>query len=325
MNMIHVSNCRLKKFLMILLSIGFILAFSVPAMAAGPLLSSSGSALIKWDPAPTFQCVTANDKLAKIIWSEKNSFSGSWSGLNRKETDPGDSDFFEGVPPDAPAEWVATSFVAGLLDSFGSVTGYADTKAGFPSDPNDVPNYLNARVTRGFPDEIFATSQVGLKLLGEGDVFIAQAVLQGLFTVSEDCDLTVSGPGYELQQTLRSTLGRSAYSDVTVSLALYDFNATDPSTGNSPLLTESTVPLVNNQKSLFTRTNTYFPQGGKSGTLPPLKWALKAPTSVDPVTGEPLTPDNVYDFEASASTVAAAGLPLFRGFPFWWWHRFLVK
>lgn len=324
--MIHVSNCRLKKFLMILLSIGFVLVFSVPAMATGPLppplLSSSGSALISWNPAPTFQCiVTATGLPAKIIWSEKNSFSAAWSGLNGKDTGPVDSDFFEDVPPNPAVtspNWRLTSFTSvPLSDKFGSASGHADTNlAQFPAD-----SLLNP----GLADRIFANSAVQLNLLGEGDVFIAQAVLQGLFTVSEDCVLTVSGPKYELQQTLRSTSGRSAFSDVTVSLALYDFNATDPSTGNSPLLTHSTIPLRNELKSpFFTWTKTYFPPGGKSGTLQPLTWSLKRPAVVDQ-DGNPLSPDNVYDFEASASTVAGAGLPLFRGFPFWWWHRCLVK
>jgi hypothetical protein len=158
-----------------------------------------------------------------------------------------------------------------------------------------------------------------LKLLGEGDVFIAQAVLEGLFWVTGtgSCELTVEAP-YELKQALTSSLNRAAFSDVTASLALYDFLVTDNKTGNSMLLTESTVaPPVYEQKSFFKKTNTYTPKGTLSFT-----YTLQPPTGFD-LTGLPL--DNFYDFEASASTVAGAGLPIFRGFPFWWWHRFLVK
>jgi hypothetical protein len=323
MTMIHISNCRLKKFLMILLSIGFLIAFSVPAMAAAiPLRSSTGSAKIFWDPAPTFGCLEPG---ATIHWLEKNSFSGAFSGLNRRETDPGQSDYFEGVPPDALANWVATSFVGGLFDPFGSATGYADTLAGFPYDPN-IPAYLDARSNRADAKEIFATSDVNLKLLGEGDVFIAQAVLEGLFYVSGgDCTLQVSKVGYDLQQTLTSTLGKSAFSDVAVALAVYDMDVTDPTTGNNKILAEDKALLENDQFSLFTRTKSYPQPGGQNGFLqiPPV--VLHSAINFDNTTNPPYPLDHVYDFEASASTIAAAGLSVYRGFPFWWWHRFLVK
>jgi hypothetical protein len=307
----QIRNCRLKKVFICLYSLGLLLIFSVPAMAADlSLLSSSGSALIDWS-----KVTISVDSGVTMTWSEKNSFSSAWSGLNKKQTDPGDSDFFEYVPdpldplaPPPPPIWVRTSFTAGpLVGLLGSVKGHADTNAaGVPVDPN------NPFVTA---DRIFASSAVKMKVLGEGDVFIAQAVLEGLFTVSGDCTLTVTAP-YELRQTLTTSFERSAFSDVTVSLALYDLNVTDNTTGNSHLLVESTVPLVNEQKSLFKKTLNYTPPGGPTGTLS-LTYALKAVDENNNAV--------VYDFEASASTVAGAGLPLFRGFPFWWWHRLLVK
>ena len=307
----HVSYCRLKKGFICLFSLVFLLIFSVPVMAADlSLLSSSGSALIDWS-----KMTISVDSGVTITWSENNSFSSAWSGLNKKQTDPGDSDFFEYVPdpldplaPPPPPIWVRTSFTAGpLVGLLGSVKGHADTNvAGVPVDPNNP--FLTA-------DRIFASSAVKMTALGEGDAFIAQAVLEGLFTVSGDCTLKVTAP-YQLQQTLTTSFGRSAFSDVTVSLALYDLNDTDNTTGNNHLLAESTVPLRNEQKSLYKQTKSYTPPGGPRGTLS-LTYALKA---VD-VNNNPV----VYDFEASASTVAGAGLPLFRGFPFWWWHRLLVK
>jgi hypothetical protein len=307
-NMMHVKNRKLKKVIICLYCLGFLLIFSAPSMAADPyLLSSSGSAFIDWSK----MTISVNNS-ATITWSEKNSFSAAWSGLNGRQTDPGDSDFFEYVIPDSglpsPPVWVGTSFdSAPLSGPLGNASGHADTNAALvPADSNPLP---------GPADEIFAGSAVNLKLLGEGDVFIAQAVLEGLFTVSADCTLTVTAP-YELVQTLTSTFGRSAFSDVSVSLALYDFNSTDNITGNSKLLTESTVPLRNELKSLLKQTKAYTPPGGPTGTLS-LTYQLKA----FDLNNNPI----VYDFEASSSTVAGAGLPLFRGFPFWWWHRCLVK
>jgi hypothetical protein len=329
----HISYRKLKKVFICLFCLLFPLICSAPSMAVDPiLLSSKGSALIDWSKMViSVDGVPADPRV--IIWSEKNSFSSAWSGLNTKQTDPGDSDFFEYVIPDSglepPPVWVSTSFTsAPLVSRFGSATGHADTNvAGLPVDP------MNPIAPA---DRIFANSAVQLKLLGEGDVFIAQAVLEGIFSVvpasaadNTPRHLIVTVP-YQLVQDLTSTLVRSAFSDVTVSLALYDLNTTDPLTGNSDLLTEATDSLRKEFRSAFTRKVHYqIPSTPNTWATLTLEYDVY-PFSRDQ-NGIILTdPDGnpipaIYDFEASASTVAGAGLPLFRGFPFWWWHRVCVK
>jgi hypothetical protein len=308
--MIHVSNRKLKKIFMCLFCLGLLLFFSGPSMAAGlNLASSGGSALIDWrGQGVVFRAVDNVGNEVIPNWVEKNSFSSAWSGVNGKETDPGLSDFFEGTgDPGAPIAWVGTAFTASFAGFSGSAIGNADT-----ADPATAvdPNAL-VRFNRNF-----AASNVNLTKFGDADVFIAQAVLEGPFTVDTDCTFTVTVP-YTLLQNLSSKFGFAAVSDVAVSLTVYDLNTYDPATGNSKILPGSVSVSSLKQDKPFWKNPPVLPQSGNITMTVNLIANYPPPVQDDQGNPVPI----VYDFEAAASTIASAWVPYKPIFfpPCWWW------
>jgi hypothetical protein len=332
MTMIHVSNCKLKIVFMCLFCLGLLLIFSGPGMAAGLNLASSvGTAEITWSPAAAPVCI-GDDGFDKIQWQEKNSFSSAWSGVNGKDTGPGQSDYFEDTldthvfPIDsAPFDplpfpsWRATYFKAPFFGFSGSAIGIADTNSIRPPVP--VPVGLGQ--FPGIANRNFASSDVRLNKFGDADVFIAQSVLEGIFQVSKPCVFKVSG-NYTLTQDLKSLLGFAAYSDVAVSFTLYNMNV------------DLSNPAGTNDSSIIAST---LDPGGDPPVNPfyvaPLEDVAKGFWKNPPFVSKPgkLTLDGIilqatdgygaiwYDFEAAASTVASAAAPskpIF--FPWgWWW------
>jgi hypothetical protein len=309
-NMKHVGNCKLKRVFICLFCLGFLLIFSVPAMAAEfNLASSRGSALIDWGQAGVVFSLT-NGAVIKFL--ENNSFSSAWAGVNGKDTDPGQSDFFEDVPNDPvanPPHWWGTAFTAKFLGKSGSAVGNADTA--YP--PTPVP--VDPTIPLMPANRNFAASSVNLTRFGDADVFVAQAVLEGPFTVSDDCTLTVTVP-YTLMQDLSSSLGSAAFSDAAVSLTVYDLNSYDPKTGNSVILPGSvSVSSLKNLRALLKNP----PAITKNGNLTlSVNLIANYPGVVDG-SGNPVP--IVYDFEAAASTIASAWFPpIPRIIPaLWWW------
>jgi hypothetical protein len=320
MTMNDLSNCKLKKLFMCLFCLGLLLIFSGPGMAAGLNLASSvGTAEITWSPAAAPKCWNRppltdppTPRVDVLVWQEKNSFSSAWSGVNAKDTGPGQSDYFEDTPDTHDfindlqpfPSWRATYFTAPFFGFSGSATGIGDTNSQTPVPVG--PGLFPAIATRNY-----AKSDVSLKKFGDADVFIAQSVLEGLFTVDEDCDLEVSAT-YVLTQNLKSLFGFVAYSSVAASFTVYNLNVNDPTgLGDSFIVasTSATVPPLENA------TN------GRWYDDPPL--ISQSNPLVLTVALSAMEGSNIiqYDFEAAASTVASAAAP-FKPvfFPWgWWW------
>jgi hypothetical protein len=248
-NMKRVVKIKLKNVILFLMCLGFVSAILLPGPALAVPTTASGTASLDWTNAVW----TGFDSL---IWSDQNSLSGSWVGLNGVETDSGDSDFVE-------AAWASTSFTASLSDLTGSVTGSAATS-------------LSA---------INASSNIALNTGPSfADVFIAQAVLTGQFTVAAPVTLSLTVP-YALSLSVASVPGGSAFAEAVVGLKLSNFDITDPATGQSLILFSDEV----------NRNNLTFDPNLPSGFL-------SLSLSLDPLI--------TYDFEASASTVASATAPV---------------
>jgi hypothetical protein len=299
----HVSNCELKKVFICLFCLGLLVIGSGPSVAAElNLASSQGSALLDWGQTGFVFSLTPNTAI--ITFLEKNSFSSAWAGVKGKDTDPGQSDFFEDVPDDPvafPPDWRGTAFTANFLGYSGSAIGNADTA--FPPTPVPVPPTLPVLANRNF-----AASDVRLTKFGDADVFIAQAVIEGPFTVDQDCTLSVTVP-YALVQDLSSKFGTAAFSDVAVSLTVYDLNTYNPTTGNSVILPGSiSVSSLKELKAFWANP----PAVTQSGNLT---------LTVNLIANDPLGNPIVYDFEAAASTIASAWAPSrLITFPkCWWW------
>jgi hypothetical protein len=307
MNMKHVSNCKLKKVFMCLFCLGLLLVFSGPSMAAGlNLASAAGSALIDWRGQGV---VFGVNNGATITWVEKNSFSSAWSGVNGKQTDPGHSDLFEGTgDPGAPIAWVGTAFSANFAGFSGTAMGNADT-----ADPATA---VDTNALKRF-NRNFAASNVNLTKVGDADVFIAQAVLEGPFTVDQDCTFTVTVP-YTFIQDLNSKLGFAALSDVAVSLTVYDLNTYDPTTANSVILPGSVSVSSLKDLRAFWKNPPATTQNGNLTMTVSLIANYPFPAIQDEF-GNPVP--IVYDFEAAASTIASAWVPFQPIFfpPCWWW------
>ncbi len=112
------------------------------------------------------------------------------------------------------------------------------------------------------------------------DVFIAQAALTGQFTVSAPTQLTVSAT-YSYNQSLSSVDGGSAFSDILAGIYLFDFLT-------SAQLDQREFSLVNSIVGAGAFSSS---DGGI------LRFVYDLASGI------------VYDFEASASTVASAKAP----------------
>ena len=209
-------------------------------------------------------------------------------GLNGVETDPGDSGYVEGTwrAPAVPGDPVVVAGLSTSLadppDGNGSTVGGSGT-----AQPT-------GGITRG---AALAISDITLTAPGAADVFIAQAVFSGQFTVTTAGTLSDIVAPYLLQLNLNSDVGGFSAGDVSVGLVLSDFDTTDPATGQSLILASDIRSYANSINGLG--SSTFTESSVRSGVSPANMPDLA-------ILNFTLSPGITYDFEAFAATSASA-------------------
>ena len=278
----------MKKRLFGNLVLAFILAVVVlPAQANADVTSSASATL----GLPVVTAADATGAPVVIDWTAGTgadtwgSFSGVSTTLNG-DIEPYNADYAEGVP------WqnTYTTFTQGTVPN--TVTGSADTHSS--STPAINPSTGVPDPPFAAADRLFASSALALSTAQTTGSIFAEAVLGVQFTVPVDATLTVSLP-YSLLISLFSIGGDFNYTDAIAALYLYDFFTTDPITGQSLVLAFQEQVL----SWILTGDGNIGPLA-QSGTLN-LQYSLLAGT--------------VYDFEASATVHADAGVPVGAAVP----------
>ena len=256
-------KCRLKSVILSLICLGFLAVIFMPAPGLALSVTSTGTASIDWAITAFPSSVQWIDPIGGVP-DTRGSLSGVAIGLNGL-IDPYNSDFIDGVP------WGNT----GLTVSNGQATGSASTS-----------------VTGAGLATQFASSNIALTGgFYSASVDIAEAVLLGQFVVDSQTNLNIMAT-YHLTQFLSSdTVFGNAYNQVLAGLYLYDFYTTDPTTGQSQILTFAEQSFSKWLSGVGTYTLT---DPNKDGTLT-LSYTL--------------FPGIVYDFEALVSTSASAAVP----------------
>ncbi len=218
---------------------------------------------------------------------------GTLSGVNASMggvQDPYNAVYIDGAP------WgdTAVTFTSHLSDANNNSTGSAATNVTNPANPALFASSSVSMTSRAIMPVPVPFPPVMAPINSIGSVDIAQAVFSGQFTVPTDGLLTVTAQ-YHLEQALTASSG-FAFSEVAAGLFLYDFNTTDPLTGQSLILAFDQAVL----------SNTIFGPGSLpltvlDGTLT-LTYSLIAN---DPLTGLPI----IYDFENFASARGSAEVP----------------
>lgn len=238
----------------------------MPAPGLALSVTSTGTASIDWAITAFPSSVQWIDPIGGVP-DTRGSLSGVAIGLNGLK-DPYGSDSIDGAP------WGNTAFTA----SNAQATGSASTNVQIPGTPGLTQQFASSNIalTGGF----YSAS-----------VDIAEAVLLGQFVVDSQTNLNIMAT-YHLTQGLSSdTVFGNAYNQVLAGLYLYDFYTTDPTTGQSQILTFAEQSFSKWLSGVGTYTLT---DPNKDGTLT-LSYTL--------------FPGIVYDFEALVSTSASAAVP----------------
>ena len=269
----HSMKCRFKNVKLLLTCLGILAVMILPGQGYASS-STFGLADITWDYLTFTYTDASGIPIGDVSWLDpadptvdtRSYFGSAWVGLNGAETDPGLSSAIEGT-------WQARDPVTNEIIVAGISTSLTDTTGTVGGEGIAQPT---GGITRG---AALANSTITLNSAGSADVFIAQAAFTGQFTVPSDGFLSITAP-YSLLLTANTTSpGEFAFVDGLVGLFLSDFGTGDPISSDP----RYQFLLVNDGGS------DIYSDGGTLQLL-----------------NIPLSTLIVYDFEASASTVASA-------------------
>jgi hypothetical protein len=296
-DMKRVKNAKARNFILFLMCVGFLSAVLMPGPALAVPTSELGIADLTWNYSTLMYTPAGSATQVEVNWLDpadttvdrRNYFGSAHVGLNGVETDPGDSSFVEGT-------W--QSFFPGTTDVVpaGISTSLSDATGTVGGSGTAQPT---GGITRGVAE---AVSDITLNAgPSSADVFIAQAVFSGQFSVNSAGTLEDIVAPYLLQLTLNSIAGGLAAGQVGVGLVLSDFDVTDPGTGQSLILASDTRSYANSISGLG--SSTFMESSVGSGVLPANMPDLS-------ILSFALSPGITYDFEAFAFTTASATAPV---------------
>jgi hypothetical protein len=258
--MLNTFKSRILKMLMFSF-LGILVFGLIPGVATAASVSASSNAYIIWDSLTFSSSVNWIDPTGA---DTRGSFSGTAVGLNGPVDPYSGTDYGDGVP------WINTAANVSLTDSTGSATGMASTQ---------LPDPISGLTKQSASGSILLTQP------GFASIDIAQAVLSGIFTVSNQVHMNISA-NYHIDMALSNDLSSllNSYTNASVGLSLE--NADDDSlfTADERFFSASLIGMGN---------TTNFPADGTLNLtwdlLPGINYSFESQSSVAASVPEPST------------------------------------